>query len=72
VSSSPSPAAAAALAGWTVPRLPIGGGELIRRGLRPGPVVAQTLKQIEARWVAEGFPNNERLAELVDETLAPR
>ena len=64
--------AATALAGWTVPRLPIGGGELIRRGLRPGPVVAQTLKQIEARWVAEGFPNNERLAELVDETLAPR
>ena len=48
------------------------GRELIRRGLRPGPVVAQTLKQIEARWVAEGFPNNERLAELVDETLAPR
>ena len=61
--------AARELAGFTVPRLPIGGGELIRRGLAPGPIVATTLKRIERRWVEEGFPNEKRLAQLVDEAL---
>lgn len=60
---------ARSLAGFTVPRLPIGGGELIKRGLRPGPIVATTLKAIEQRWVDEGFPGEERLAQLVDEAL---
>jgi poly(A) polymerase len=64
--------AAATIASWPVPKLPIGGGELIRRGLLPGPVVAQTLKRIEARWIAEDFPSEERIAELVDEALAER
>lgn len=54
---------------FVVPRLPVGGGELIRRGLKPGPIVATTLKQIEHRWVEEDFPNEERLAQLVDEAL---
>lgn len=58
------------LESWTVPKLPIGGGVLIARGLEPGPAVAKTLKAIEARWVAEGFPNEERFAQLVDEALA--
>ncbi|WP_114228857.1 MULTISPECIES: CCA tRNA nucleotidyltransferase [Sphingomonas] len=57
------------LAPFTVPRLPLGGGELIRRGLKPGPIVATTLRQIERRWVEEDFPNEERLAQLVDEAL---
>lgn len=62
---------AAMLRGFSVPRLPIGGGELIRRGLVPGPAVAKTLQAIERRWVAEGFPDEERLAQLVDEALKP-
>jgi poly(A) polymerase len=61
--------AAAALQGWTPPRLPIGGGQLIARGLTPGPAVARTLKRIEERWVGEGFPEEERLEELVTEAL---
>lgn len=63
---------AAAVYDWQVPRLPVGGGELIRRGLAPGPGVSETLKVIERRWVAEGFPNEERLAQLVDEALTTR
>lgn len=66
------PGDAAALSDWPVPRLPVGGGELIRRGLAPGPGVAQALKAIELRWVNEGFPNEERLAQLVDEALTTR
>jgi hypothetical protein len=33
-------------------------------------MVARTLKQIEERWVAEGFPDDERLEQLVQEALA--
>jgi poly(A) polymerase len=62
--------AAAALEGWAPPRFPIGGGQLIKRGLEPGPMVARTLKQIEERWVAEGFPHDERLEQLVQKALA--
>jgi poly(A) polymerase len=63
-------AAAAALEGWTPPRLPIGGGQLIARGLTAGPAVARTLKQIEERWVAEGFPELDRLEQMIDDALA--
>ncbi len=61
--------AARALAGWVPPKLPIGGGALIRRGLQPGPLVARTLREVERRWVAEGFPDGERLDRIVDEAL---
>ena len=64
--------AAASLACWNAPKLPLGGGELIRRGLEPGPIVASTLKSVERRWVEEGFPEMERLAQLVDEALSAR
>ncbi len=50
------PADAAALVGWLVPRLPITGGGLIKRGMTEGPAVAATLKAIDRRWVETGFP----------------
>jgi poly(A) polymerase len=61
---------AAALAGWPVPRLPIGGGELIRRGLTAGPAVARTLRAIERRWVEEGFPGGLEFDRIVTDALA--
>ncbi len=63
-------AAAAGLAGWNVPRLPIGGGMLIARGITEGPEVARTLKRIEDRWVEAGFPIGEALDKIVAEVLA--
>jgi poly(A) polymerase len=62
-------AEATALQGWTPPRLPIGGGQLIARGLTPGPAVARTLRRIEDRWVSEGFPDAERLDQVIAEAL---
>ncbi|PCD02646.1 polynucleotide adenylyltransferase [Sphingomonas spermidinifaciens] len=63
-----------ALAGWTPPRFPLTGGALIAQGLSKGPVVAATLKAIEDRWVAEGFPGEMRLealtAEAIDQALS--
>ncbi|WP_174280579.1 CCA tRNA nucleotidyltransferase, partial [Sphingomonas bacterium] len=55
---------------WPVPRLPIAGGALIARGLPAGPVVATTLKAIEAAWITEGFPAQPRVDELADAAVA--
>lgn len=49
------PAAAAALAGWERPRLPVSGGDLIAMGLPAGPVVAATLQAVEREWAEAGF-----------------
>jgi poly(A) polymerase len=63
------PDRAAPLAGWRIPKLPIGGGKLIARGLAEGPVVARTLRAIEDRWVEAGFPHGEALERIVAEAL---
>lgn len=58
-----------ALATWSVPHFPVKGSILIARGLETGPKVARTLRQIEAQWIAAGFPNGEALDALVDQAL---
>ncbi|HVU29908.1 MAG TPA: CCA tRNA nucleotidyltransferase, partial [Sphingomicrobium sp.] len=63
------PQDAARIAKWHPPRLPIGGGALIARGLTEGPIVARTLKQIETRWVEAGFPSGSELERIVAEVL---
>ena len=65
---------AAAIARWKAPRLPIGGGTLIARGLAEGPIVAKTLRQIEDRWVDAGFPEGSGFDKIVTDVLgdAPR
>ena len=61
---------AAEIAHWAPPRLPIGGGTLIERGLAEGPVVARTLRRIEDRWVEADFPTGERMEEIIRSELA--
>ena len=61
---------AASLGGWKVPRLPIGGGMLIARGVAEGPAVARTLRHIEDQWVAAGFPTGDALETIVAGALA--
>lgn len=62
-------AATAPLAGWQVPVFPLKGGAIVARGITAGPDVARILKAVEARWVAEGFPDAARLDELLGEEL---
>jgi poly(A) polymerase len=57
------------ISGWTPPRLPVTGGALIKRGLKEGPVVSRTLRQIEDRWIGAGFPRGEELQSIVDDAL---
>ena len=58
------------LENWAVPVFQIKGGDLIKRGLTAGPVVAKTLKAIEAAWLKEGFPDTIRTNEIADQFVA--
>ncbi len=60
----------ARLANWRVPQFAFKGGELIKRGLTAGPIVAKTLQSIEKKWVAAEFPNGDNFAKLVDQEIA--
>lgn len=58
------------LDGWAVPEFPIKGGDLIALGLPVGPVVAKTLQELEARWIAENFPAKARVTELANQLVS--
>jgi poly(A) polymerase len=58
------------LASWSRPALSISGGDLIARGLTPGPVVAQTLGAIEAAWIDAGFPDGPAFEAIVSAALS--
>jgi poly(A) polymerase len=51
-------AAAKALESRQRPRLGVGGGDLIAMGLKAGPAVAATLREIERDWAEAGFPSD--------------
>ncbi|QYU70601.1 CCA tRNA nucleotidyltransferase [Leptolyngbya sp. 15MV] len=60
----------APLDGWTVPQLPLKGGEIVARGVGAGPQVARLLRRVEDRWIAEGFPARDRVSHILDELLS--
>jgi poly(A) polymerase len=54
--------------GWKRPSMPVGGRELARLGVEPGPETGRLLKAFEEGWIADDFPSGghaERLAALV-------
>ena len=54
--------------GWRRPSMPVGGRELARLGVEPGPETGRLLKAFEDGWIADDFPSDghaERLAVLV-------
>lgn len=60
--------ALAIVADWPVPRMPVGGRDLARLGVEPGPDTGVILKAFEDEWVAADFPatgHAERLSRLV-------
>ncbi len=61
---------ASPLKGWTAPTFPLKGGAIVARGIAAGPEVARILQAIEKRWVAEGFPDESRVQQLLDEALS--
>ncbi|WP_332660766.1 CCA tRNA nucleotidyltransferase [Brevundimonas sp.] len=54
---------------WTPPRLPVGGRQVAKLGVEPGPETGRLLKAFEEGWIADDFPADghaERLAALVN------
>ncbi len=45
----------APLASWAIPQFPLKGGEIVARGIKAGPEVAQVMRAIESGWIAAGF-----------------
>lgn len=62
----------APLADWDVPVFPLKGGAIVARGVAAGPEVARVMQAVERRWVDEGFPDADRLDQLVEDELACR
>lgn len=62
----------APLSGWEVPRLPLTGGPIVARGIAAGPDVARILRTVESRWIDEGFPEEPRVQQLLEEVLTQR
>ncbi|MFT4027774.1 MAG: CCA tRNA nucleotidyltransferase [Novosphingobium sp.] len=58
-----------ALDGWDIPTFPLKGGDIVAQGVKAGPAVAKALRQVEDRWVAEGFPDAQRVAAILAEVL---
>ncbi|MES2042918.1 MAG: CCA tRNA nucleotidyltransferase [Pseudomonadota bacterium] len=59
----------AAIRDWDSPTLPLSGGALVAAGVRKGPDVARLLRQVEEQWIAEGFPDAARVAQLAAEAV---
>jgi poly(A) polymerase len=59
-----------AIRDWQPPRFPLTGGAIVARGVKAGPEVARTMKAVEREWIAEGFPGEDRVAELADAAVA--
>lgn len=54
-----------ALAGsWRAPVLPVGGRDLARLGIEPGPETGRLLKAFEDGWIADDFPTTGHAARL--------
>lgn len=55
---------------WQPPRFPLSGGTIVARGVKAGPEVARLMKSVEREWIAEGFPGEDRVAELAHAAVA--
>ena len=58
-------------AGWTPSRMPVGGQDLARLGVTPGPDTGRILKAFEDGWIADDFPDEGHEARLKT-LIAPR
>lgn len=60
------------LAKWQRPQFPLKGGVIVARGVAAGPDVARIMRFVEDRWIAEGFPGQARVEELLEDALKQR
>lgn len=46
------------LACWSHPRFPVGGGDVLARGVPAGPGISVVLQRLESWWIDAGFPDD--------------
>ena len=59
-------------ADWPVPAMPVGGHDLMARGIQPGPNTGLILKAFQASWMADGFPEHgheQRLSAAIEDII---
>ncbi len=54
---------------WEPPQFPLKGGDIVQRGVKAGPEVARLMWAVETRWIAEEFPERERVFAILDEEM---
>lgn len=53
------------------PRLPLGGADVVAKGVPPGRAVGAVLKRLQAAWIRAGFPKDPAtLSDLLDQAIA--
>ena len=57
---------------WTPPVLPVSGRHIVDGGVKPGPDVAKILAQVEQQWIDEGFPDEARALDILDQQINTR
>ncbi|WP_017669883.1 CCA tRNA nucleotidyltransferase [Blastomonas sp. AAP53] len=55
------------LEGWQAPQFPLGGRDILALGVHAGPAVAKVLGEIRQRWIAEDFPEADRVRQIASE-----
>jgi len=58
------------LKGWAVPEFPLGGRDILALGVHAGPDVARVLGETRRRWIAEDFPEPERVRQIAAQVAA--
>ncbi len=58
------------LKGWSVPEFPLGGRDILALGIHAGPDVARVLGETRRRWIAEDFPDPERVRQIAAQVAA--
>ncbi|MFC0632913.1 CCA tRNA nucleotidyltransferase [Brevundimonas balnearis] len=64
VEGAASPALRRLFETWPIPRMPVGGADLARLGVAPGPETGRLLKRFEEDWIAADFPASGHAARL--------
>jgi poly(A) polymerase len=51
---------------WPLPRFPVSGADLARRGVASGPEMGRLLKGLEDWWMGAGFPEKDAVLQQLD------
>lgn len=54
---------------WDIPKFPLKGGDLIKRGIPAGPEISSTMAALEQEWIRKDFPGDDAFEALLADFL---